>query len=62
MSVEFNGNLKDAIITMLSNQVTSCEVTQTINGVAVTADITIKKIVDDGVVLYDTTEEVKEII
>ena len=57
MTTEFNGNLKDAIVAMLSSQVTECEITQNINGVEVTVIMNITKIVDDGVVMYDVTGE-----
>ena len=60
MTTEFNGSIQDAIITMISNQTDTCEVAQTIDDVEVTVEIVIKKIVDNGVVMYDVTGEAAE--
>ena len=57
MSTEFNGNLKDAIIAMLSNQTDSCEITHTIDDLSITVELTIKKIVEGDEVVYDATAE-----
>ena len=57
MTTEFNGNLKDAIIAMLTNQTDSCEITHTLEDVSITVELTIKKIVEAGEVVYDMNTE-----
>jgi hypothetical protein len=54
---EFSGNLKEAIIEMINNGTDCCEVTNTVGDFSVTVELTITKIVDKGVVVYDADEE-----
>ena len=57
MGKEFSGNLKEAIIEMINNGTDCCEVTNTVGDFAVTVELTITKIVDKGVVVYDAEVE-----
>ena len=57
MGKEFSGNLKEAIIEMINNGTDCCEVTNTVGDFAVTVELTITKIVDKGVVVYDAEAE-----
>jgi hypothetical protein len=57
MGREFSGNLKEAIIEMINNGTDCCEVTNTVGDFSVTVELTITKIVDKGVVVYDADEE-----
>jgi hypothetical protein len=57
MGKEFSGNLKEAIIEMINNGTDCCEVTNTVGDFSVTVELTITKIVDKGVVVYDADEE-----
>ena len=56
MGKEFSGNLKEAIIEMINNGTDCCEVTNTVGDFSVTVELTITKIVDKGVVVYDAEE------
>jgi hypothetical protein len=56
MKEEFKGNLKDLILYMIQNDTDCCEVTNTVNDFSVTAEVTIKKIVDGNTVIYDAAE------
>ena len=60
MKKEFSGNLKEAIIEMLESDTDCCTVTNTVNDISVTVDITITKIVDKGEVVYDAYEDEEE--
>ncbi len=57
MGKEFNGNIKEAIMQMIQNGTDCCEVTNTVGDFSVTVELTITKIVDKGVVVYDADEE-----
>ena len=57
MVKEFSGNLKEAIIEMINNRTDCCEVTNVVGDFAVTVELTITKIVDKGVVVYDAEAE-----
>lgn len=57
MGKEFSGNLKEAIIEMINNGTDCCEVTNIVGDFAVTVELTITKIVDKGVVVYDAEAE-----
>lgn len=57
MKENFNGNLKDVIIYLINNGVDSCEITNTVNDVSVTLDVTIKKITSGNQVIYDAGDE-----
>lgn len=54
---EFNGTLKEVILEMFRNDTDCCEVTNTVDDVAVTVEITITKIVEKGKVVYDAYDE-----
>jgi hypothetical protein len=41
---------------MIQNDTDCCEVTNTVNDFSVTAEVTIKKIVDGNTVIYDAAE------
>jgi DNA-binding FrmR family transcriptional regulator len=56
MKEGFNGNLKDIILHMIENDTDCCEVTNTVEDVSVTVEVTIKKIVDGDTVVYDAAE------
>lgn len=57
MGKEFNGNIKEAIMQMIQNGTDCCEVTNTVGDFSVTVELTITKIVDKGVVVYDAEED-----
>ena len=57
MGKEFSGNLKEAIIEMINNGTDCCEVTNIVGDFSVTVELTITKIVDKGVVVYDAETE-----
>ena len=54
---EFDGSIKEAILSMFENESDCCEVTHMIDDTAVTVELTITKIVSKGEVLYDAREE-----
>jgi hypothetical protein len=53
---EFNGTLKEIILAMIEADTDCCEVTNTVEDVSVTVEVTIKKIVDGDTVIYDAAE------
>jgi hypothetical protein len=53
---EFNGTLKEIILAMIEADTDCCEVTNTVEDVSVTVEVTIKKIVDGDTVVYDAAE------
>ena len=57
MKEEFNGNLKELILYMMQNETDCCEVTNTVGETSVTVEVIITKVVDDGKVIYDTTDD-----
>ena len=57
MKKECTGNLKEIILAMMENDTDCCEVTNTVNDISVTVEITITKIVDQGKVVYDASED-----
>ena len=57
MKENFNGNLKDVIIYLITSGVDSCEITNTVNDISVTLDVTIKKITSGDQVIYDAGDE-----
>ena len=61
MKEAFNGNLKDIILHMIENDTDCCEVTNTVEDVSVTVEVTITKITNGDEVVYSATEEDKEV-
>lgn len=61
MKEGFNGNLKDIILHMIENDTDCCEVTNTVEDVSVTVEVTITKITNGDEVVYSATEEDKEV-
>ena len=57
MKENFNGNLKDVIVYLINNDVDSCEITNTVDDISVTLDVTIKKITSGDQVIYDAGDE-----
>ena len=57
MKEEFNGNLKELILYMMQNETDCCEVTNTVGETSVTVEVIITKVVDDGKVIYDATDD-----
>jgi hypothetical protein len=53
---EFNGTLKEIILAMIEADTDYCEVTNTVDDFSVTVEVTIKKIVDGDIVVYDAAE------
>jgi hypothetical protein len=53
---EFNGTLKEIILAMIEADTDCCEVTNTVDDFSVTVEVTIKKIVDGDIVVYDAAE------
>ena len=56
MKEEFSGNLKELILYMMQNEADCCEVTNTVEDVSVTVEVTIKKVVAGDEVIYDADE------
>ena len=57
MKKEFSGNLKDLILEMFKNETDCCEVTNTVGNVSVTVEVTITKITENGIAVYDAYDE-----
>ena len=57
MKEEFTGNLKELILYMMQNETDCCEVTNTVEDISVTVEVTIKKVVAGDEVIFDADEE-----
>ena len=57
MKEEFSGNLKELILYMMQNETDCCEVTNTVEDISVTVEVTIKKVVAGDEVIFDADEE-----
>lgn len=57
MKEEFTGNLKELILYMMQNEADCCEVTNTVEDISVTVEVTIKKVVAGDEVIFNADEE-----